>query len=73
MNLTQALRQAIHESSLSLHAISQASGVSYPSVYYFVKTSRPLSLENAERLAAYFDLTIERKQTEEKLTPSPRS
>ena len=55
---TDALRQAIAGSGLAHIAIERATGVKRQSVMLFMRGERSLRLDIADRLAAYFGLTV---------------
>jgi hypothetical protein len=56
--LDDQLRAAIASSELTLHAISQGSGVSYPQVFYFAAGSRDIRLSGAAKIAAFLGLHL---------------
>ena len=59
-NLTNTLRRAIDESGLSLLAIAQSAGLSYPVVYDFAHGNRDILLKNADKLAEALGLELRR-------------
>jgi plasmid maintenance system antidote protein VapI len=64
--ITDALRRAILDSGLPLLQIAEETGVERASLSRFVAEKRSLRLDMADKLAAYFGLTlteIEKKPT----------
>jgi transcriptional regulator with XRE-family HTH domain len=57
-SLANDLRRAIQESGMSLQALGQATGVERGSISRFVKGQRSLRLDKAEKLAAFFGLSL---------------
>lgn len=57
-SITESLRQAIVESGLSYNALEQQTGVKRASIMRFVLCKQSLRLDMADRLAAYFRLTV---------------
>ena len=55
---TDALRKAIAESGMAQIAIERATGVKRQCVMLFMRGERSLRLDIADRLAAYFGLTV---------------
>ncbi len=58
MTITEALRQAIVDSELPLLRLSEETGVERASLSRFVRGERSLRLDMADKLAAYFELTL---------------
>lgn len=58
--MSEVLRQAIRESGLALLRIAADTGVERASISRFVRGERSLRLDIADRLAAYFGLTLKR-------------
>lgn len=56
--ITEALTKAIETSGMSIKALSRESGVSRQSMMHFMRGSRTLRLDIADKLAAYFKLTV---------------
>jgi len=56
--LTDALRKAILDSGLSLLRIADEAGVERASLSRFVAGKRSLRLDMADKLAAYFGMTL---------------
>ena len=54
--LAEQLRAALADSGLSHYRIAKETGVSQPIITRFVNGTRGLSLETADRLAAYFGM-----------------
>lgn len=57
--MTEVLRQAIIESGLPLLTLGKASGVDRASLRRFITGERSLRLDMADKLAEYFELTLE--------------
>ena len=62
MTITQTLKRAIDESGLTLKDIASQSGLSYASVWHFAKGERSLVLNQADKLAAFFELELTPKR-----------
>jgi hypothetical protein len=58
MGLSDELRKSIEASGLTLYRIAKDSGVSYPSVHYFLTGDQGLTLESAEKLFDYLGWTL---------------
>jgi plasmid maintenance system antidote protein VapI len=56
--ITARLRQAIRESGMTYKALERATGVTRASIMRFVRGSRSLRLDVADRLAAFFKLHL---------------
>jgi plasmid maintenance system antidote protein VapI len=56
--ITDALRQAIETSGLSIKALERETGVSRQSMMHFMRGTRTLRLDIADKLATYFGITI---------------
>ena len=56
--ITEALKNAITASGLSIKAIHHETGVSRQSMMHFVRGTRTLRLDIADKLAAYFELDL---------------
>ena len=59
---SEALRKAIAESGLAHIAIERETGVKRQSIMWFMRGERSLRLDIADRLAAYFGLTVKPKR-----------
>jgi plasmid maintenance system antidote protein VapI len=59
--ISAVLKKAIQASELSMHAIAQASGVSYPILYRFVSGERDIRLATADKLAATLGIKVQQK------------
>jgi len=57
--MTEVLRQAIVDSGLPLLRLSKESGVERASLRRFVIGERSLRLDMADKLAEYFELSLE--------------
>lgn len=69
----EALKQAIRESGRSVNSIAREAGIPQPSLHYFLRGERGLSLETAEKLAQLFGLEVrEKKRTGERLRTDSR-
>lgn len=58
MTMTEALKRAIAESETTYLELEQATGVKRQSIMRFVRGEQSLRLDLADKLAAYFGLTI---------------
>ncbi|MGE5610354.1 MAG: helix-turn-helix transcriptional regulator [Bacillota bacterium] len=58
--VSDALRAAIIDSTMSHNRLAQESGVERLSISRFVKGERSMRLDMADRLAAYFGLVLKR-------------
>ena len=56
--MTNALRNAITHSGLSLRELERATGVKRQSIVRFVRAEQTLRLDMADRLAVYFGLKL---------------
>lgn len=65
--ITEALRRAIEESGMSIKALERETGVSRQSMMHFMRGTRTLRLDIADKLANYFGLEL-RRATEETQT-----
>lgn len=54
--MSEQLRQAIHDSGLSIYAVAKGSGASQPVVARFAAGERDIRLETADRLFAFFEM-----------------
>ena len=54
--ITDALKQAIENSGLSIKALERETGVSRQSMMHFMRGTRTLRLDIADKLASYFGL-----------------
>lgn len=59
---TEVLKRTIAESGLAHIAIERATGVKRASIMRFMRGETSLRLDVADKLAAYFGLTVARKQ-----------
>jgi plasmid maintenance system antidote protein VapI len=60
--MSEVLKNEIAKSGEAIAAIARAASVPQPILHRFVKGEQGLTLRNAEKLAAYFDLEL-RKRT----------
>jgi transcriptional regulator with XRE-family HTH domain len=67
--LSDALRQAIRNSGLPLLQIAEQTGVERASLSRFVAGKRSLRLDMADKLAAYFGLTLTKTEQVTKKKP----
>jgi hypothetical protein len=58
--MSDALRQAVLESGLTLYRVAKDSGVSYAVLHRFVVHMRPAAMETLDKLCAYLGLTLTR-------------
>jgi transcriptional regulator with XRE-family HTH domain len=56
--MTAALREAINDSELSFKALESATGVLRQSLMKFARGETTLRLDSADKLAAFFGLTV---------------
>ena len=56
--ITDALKQAIENSGLSIKALERETGVSRQSMMHFMRGTRTLRLDIADKLATFFKLDI---------------
>ena len=56
--ITKALQDAINASGMSIKALEREAGVSRQSMMHFMRGTRTLRLDIADKLAAYFKLTV---------------
>ncbi|HEV3255733.1 MAG TPA: helix-turn-helix transcriptional regulator [Gemmataceae bacterium] len=56
--LAEALRQRIKGCGLSVAALSRKADIPQPCLHTFARGEQGLSLKNAEKLVAYFDLEL---------------
>ena len=59
--MTDALRNAVRASGESLYAIAKATGLNEDSLSRFMRGKQSLRLDLADKLAAYCDIEIRRK------------
>jgi plasmid maintenance system antidote protein VapI len=62
--LTEGLRDAIAKSGMSYYAIERATGVTRPSIIYFMRGEKTIRLNIADRLADYFGLEVRPRRKE---------
>ncbi len=62
MPMTDALKQAIAESGMSLNAIEKATGIKRASLSRFMLGQTSLHLDLADTLAVYFGLTVSQRK-----------
>ena len=60
--ISDLLRRAITESDISYKALQKETGVTRASIMRFVRGDQSLSLDMADRLAAFFDRESRRKR-----------
>jgi hypothetical protein len=72
--ISQALHEAVEKSAETPHAIAKASGVPVPSLHRFLTGERGLTLESADKLAAYlgFELTPRKARKAKAKRPTPK-
>lgn len=58
MSLTEQLRNAIHDSRLSLYAIGKATCTPYAAIHGFANGQRDIKLETADKLADLFGMKL---------------
>ena len=56
--ITEALQNAITASGMSIKALERETGVSRQSMMHFMRGTRTLRLDIADKLAAYFALEV---------------
>ena len=56
--ITDALKQAIENSGLSIKALERETGVSRQSMMHFMRGTRTLRLDIADKLATFFKLDL---------------
>lgn len=56
--ITEALKHAIEASGMSIKALQRETGVSRQSMMHFMRGSRTLRLDIADKLANYFGLDL---------------
>ncbi len=56
--MTEQLKQAIHESGLSVYRVAKDSGVPQPVLHRFMAGEQGLKLETADKLAKYLKLKL---------------
>jgi plasmid maintenance system antidote protein VapI len=56
--ISDLLRRAIAESGISYNALQKETGVTRASIMRFVRGDQSIRLDMADRLAAYFGLTL---------------
>ncbi len=59
--ISDLLRKTIAESGVPLLVLQRETGVTRASIMRFVRGDQHLRLDNADALAAYFDLELKRK------------
>ena len=60
MTLADQLRNAIETSGLTLYRVAADAGIDYASIHRFCHGERSLSLESADKLAAFFEMRLTR-------------
>lgn len=58
--ISDQLREAVRGSGLSIYAAAKGAGVSEPSLNRFMRGKRSLTLESADKLAAFFEMRLTR-------------
>ena len=58
--LSDQLRQAVMEGKLSVYAVAKEAGIPEPSLHRFIHGTRGLTLDTADKLAAYFSMRLTR-------------
>ena len=56
--MTDALKNAIEASGMSIKSLERETGVSRQSIMHFMRGTRTLRLDIADKLAAYFGLEL---------------
>lgn len=56
--ITDALKKAIEASGMSIKALERETGVSRQSMMHFMRGTRTLRLDIADKLAAFFKLNV---------------
>ena len=59
--ISDLLRQTIAKSGVSYNALQRETGVTRASIMRFVRGDQSLRLDMADRLAAYFDLELQKR------------
>ena len=62
--ITDALKNAIETSGMSIKALSRETGVARQSMMHFMRGTRTLRLDIADKLAEYFGLTVTKRKGE---------
>jgi hypothetical protein len=62
--ISEGLRDALAKSGMSYYAIERATGVSRPSIIYFMRGEKTIRLNIADRLADYFRLEVRPRRKE---------
>jgi transcriptional regulator with XRE-family HTH domain len=62
LTITDAIKQAIGDSRLSLNAIEKATGVRRASLLRFMRGESSLRLDIADKLAEYFGLEVMKRK-----------
>ena len=60
--MSDALRQAIRDSGLTLYRIAKDSGVDYSTLHRFMKGTRAIHMRAADKLAEYLGLELTRRK-----------
>ena len=60
--ITEALKQSIANTNVSLREIERKTGVKHQSIMKFIRGEQSLRLDLADRLAAYFGLKVVKKK-----------
>jgi plasmid maintenance system antidote protein VapI len=58
MSLTEQLLDAIDNSGVTLYRVAKDAGISYAIIERFTKRERGITLETADKLAAYFGMKL---------------
>ncbi len=66
MALRDQLRQAVHDSGLSVYAVAKRSGIAQPVLHRFVAGERDLTLATASKLADFFSMRLTRPRRPKK-------
>lgn len=64
--ITEALKAAIEASGMSIKSLERETGVSRQSMMHFMRGSRTLRLDIADKLANYFGLDLLPRATKQK-------
>ena len=56
--MSETLRQAVHDTELSLYRVAKDSGVPYAVLHRFMATERAMGLSNLDKLCTYLRLEL---------------
>jgi len=60
MTISEQLRAAVAGSGLSIYAVAKGAGIAEPCLNRFMRRKRGLTLETADKLAAFFTMRLTR-------------